>query len=573
MQKNNQPASQEKFKTLIGGQALIEGILMQGPDKRAIVVRGPEGLVQKVEPIKKKTGILTWPLIRGVVNFGSSMVNGVKALMYSADFFPEAEGEPSKFETWLEKKLGSEKLQKVVVYLSVVLGVALSVGLFILLPTLLASFIPGLKERAVLRSLIEGVFRILIFLGYMIMISKTPDMKRVFSYHGAEHKTIRCYEAQLPLTVENVRPQTRLHPRCGTSFLFVVIIISILVSAVFSSIFPISNTFLRMLSRLAMLPFIVAIAYEFNRLVGRHDNWLTKILTAPGMWFQLFTTNGDLYLNARKALRPGYGENAGVYARELLALASGKSVAALLSDCELYASEAIEEKLNDYLARALAGEPLAYILGEWSFYGLPFIVTPDVLIPRDDTMAVTELAIEAARTYPAPQRVLDLCTGSGCIGLALAHSVESARVTLAEISEPALRVAKQNTANLRLKNRVTAFSVDVLQPAPKFLGQFDLIVSNPPYVTTKEMATLDVSVWAYEPHLALEGGEDGLDFYRAILQNFNAALRPGGTICFEFGYGQENGVGALLEAAGFTDMLFRKDLRGVTRAVAARKPE
>ena len=163
MQKNNQPVSQEKFKTLIGGQALIEGILMQGPDKRAIVVRGPEGLVQKVEPIKKKTGILTWPLIRGVVNFGSSMVNGVKALMYSADFFPEAEGEPSKFETWLEKKLGSEKLQKVVVYLSVVLGVALSVGLFILLPTLLASFIPGLKERAVLRSLIEGVFRIAYF--------------------------------------------------------------------------------------------------------------------------------------------------------------------------------------------------------------------------------------------------------------------------------------------------------------------------------------------------------------------------------------------------------------------------
>ena len=294
MQKNNQPASQEKFKTLIGGQALIEGILMRGPEKQAIVCRTKDGLVEKTEElkfIKDKYPVLGWPLIRGVVNFASSMVSGVKALMYSADFFPEAEGEPSKFETWLEKKLGSEKLQKVVVYLSVVLGVALSVGLFILLPTLLASFIPGLKERAVLRSLIEGVFRILIFLGYMIMISKTPDMKRVFSYHGAEHKTIRCYEAQLPLTVENVRPQTRLHPRCGTSFLFVVIIISILVSAVFSSIFPISNTFLRMLSRLAMLPFIVAIAYEFNRLVGRHDNWLTKILTAPGMWFQLFTTN------------------------------------------------------------------------------------------------------------------------------------------------------------------------------------------------------------------------------------------------------------------------------------------
>ena len=291
MQKNNQSVSQEKFKTLIGGQALIEGILMQGPDKRAIVVRGPEGLVQKVEPIKKKHGILTWPLIRGVVNFGSSMVNGVKALMYSADFFPEAEGEPSKFETWLEKKLGSEKLQKVVVYLSVVLGIALSVGLFILLPTLLASFIPGLKERAVLRSLIEGVFRILIFLGYMIMISKTPDMKRVFSYHGAEHKTIRCYEAQLPLTIENVRPQTRLHPRCGTSFLFVVVVVSILVSSVVFSFVDWRNVWVRIGLHLLLLIPVVGVTYEFNRYVGGHDNPVTNALAKPGLWLQNFTTN------------------------------------------------------------------------------------------------------------------------------------------------------------------------------------------------------------------------------------------------------------------------------------------
>ncbi len=286
-----QNQSQEKFKTLIGGQALIEGILMQGPDKRAVVVRGPEGLVSKVEPIKKQTGILTWPLIRGVVNFGSSMVNGVKALMYSADFFPEEEGEPSKFDQWLENKLGSEKLQQVVVTFSVFLGVLFSVALFFLLPTLIAGLIPGLKERAVLRTLIEGLFRIAIFLGYMILVSRMKDMRRVFSYHGAEHKTIRCYEAQLPLTVENVRPQTRLHPRCGTSFLFVVVIVSILVSSLFSALWPISNTFLRILSRLIMLPFIVAISYEFNRLVGRHDNWLTRALSAPGMWFQHFTTN------------------------------------------------------------------------------------------------------------------------------------------------------------------------------------------------------------------------------------------------------------------------------------------
>ena len=291
MTEKKQNPSQEKFKTLIGGQALIEGILMQGPDKRAIVVRGPEGLVTKVEPVKKKKSILTWPLIRGVVNFGSSMVNGVKALMYSADFFPEEAGEPSKFDLWLEKKLGSEKLQQVVVSLSVVLGVLFSVGLFFLLPTFLAGLIPGLKERAVLRCLVEGVIRIAIFLGYMILISRMKDMRRVFSYHGAEHKTIRCYEAQLPLTVENCRGMTRLHPRCGTSFLFVVVAISILLFALVSAVFPTSNMLVRMLIRLALLPFVVSISYECNRFVGRHDNALTRALSAPGMWFQHFTTN------------------------------------------------------------------------------------------------------------------------------------------------------------------------------------------------------------------------------------------------------------------------------------------
>ena len=300
MKKENESVIQEKFKTLIGGQALIEGIMMQGPDKRSIVVRGPEGIVTKVEPLKKRTGIAKWPLIRGVVNFASSMVSGVKALMYSADFFPEEAGEPSKFEKWLEQKIGSEKIEKVVVYLSVVLGIALSVGLFILLPTLLAGFIPGLKEHAVLRSLVEGLFRILIFLAYMIFISKTPDLNRVFSYHGAEHKTIRCYEAKLPLTVENARKMTRLHPRCGTSFLFVVMIVSILVFSLATPLLrPLTagitshwlEALVRVVLKLLLLPIVVGISYEFNRLVGRHDNWLTRILTAPGMWFQNFTTN------------------------------------------------------------------------------------------------------------------------------------------------------------------------------------------------------------------------------------------------------------------------------------------
>ena len=293
MKKENKTENLEKFKTLIGGQALIEGIMMQGPDKRSIVVRGPEGIVTKVEPLKKRTGVSKWPLIRGVVSFGSSMVSGVKALMYSASFFPDDEEntEPSKFEQWLEKKLGSEKMEKAVISFSVFLGVLFSVALFFLLPTLLSGLFDRWIGSAVVRSLIEGLIRIAIFMGYMILVSQMKDMKRVFSYHGAEHKTIRCYEAQLPLTVENCRRMTRLHPRCGTSFLFVVVAISILLFALVSAILPMSSMLVRLVVRLALLPFVVAISYECNRFVGRHDNWFTRILSAPGMWFQHFTTN------------------------------------------------------------------------------------------------------------------------------------------------------------------------------------------------------------------------------------------------------------------------------------------
>ena len=283
--------TQEKFKTMIGGQARIEGIMMRGPEKQSIVVRSPEGLVVKTEPLKliaKKHPVLGWPLIRGVVNFGASMACGVKALMYSAEFFPEEEEEePSKFDQWLEKKLGSEKMEKAVISFSLVLGVCLAVGLFVLLPPFLAGMVPGIHGNYLARNLTEGLLKIVLFMGYMILVSRMKDMKRVFSYHGAEHKTIRCYEAQLPLTVENVRPMTRKHPRCGTSFLLVVICISILCGA----LIRVDNTLARMGLHLLMLPVIVAISYEFNRLVGRYDNRLTRILTAPGQWMQNFTTN------------------------------------------------------------------------------------------------------------------------------------------------------------------------------------------------------------------------------------------------------------------------------------------
>ena len=236
------------------------------------------------------------PLIRGTVNFLASMVEGVKALMYSADFYPEDEAsQPSKFEQWLEKHLSSKKLESVVVALAVVLGVGLSVFLFLVLPTFLTGavlhFFPGFPLWG--RNVMEGLLKIVIFLLYLIFCSKQKDIYRVFQYHGAEHKTIFCYEAGLPLTVENVRKQPRHHPRCGTSFLFVVIFVSILFSGAVFGIWPITNVWLRTLVHLLLLPLVVGVTYEFNRWVGRHvqDNKLAKILTAPGMWMQNFTTN------------------------------------------------------------------------------------------------------------------------------------------------------------------------------------------------------------------------------------------------------------------------------------------
>ena len=284
---------QETFRTTIGGQALIEGILMRGPEKDAIVVRAPEGLVTKVTErkfIKDKFPILGWPIIRGMATFISSIITGVKALMFSADYFPDDEStQPSKFDQWLEKHVPAEKLQNVLVAFSVILSLGMTLVLFMLLPT----FIAGLfhAQSAALHNLIEGVVKVLIFLAYLILCSKQKDVRRVFCYHGAEHKTIFCYEAGLPLTVENARIQPKHHPRCGTSFLFVVIIVSILVSSLVFPYINWQNIWVRIGVKLLLLVPVVGITYEFNRAVGAHDTKLTRILSAPGMWMQNFTTN------------------------------------------------------------------------------------------------------------------------------------------------------------------------------------------------------------------------------------------------------------------------------------------
>lgn len=281
----------------------------------------------------------------------------------------------------------------------------------------------------------------------------------------------------------------------------------------------------------------------------------------------------ELYLDARRALLEREGQFAANVARELVCAASGKTAEQLIADRELYASEEVCLRAQSFVERFVRGEPMPYILGQWDFYDMTLCVTPDVLIPRDDTNAVTELAVKKALFLEQNPRILDLCTGSGCIGLAIARRVKDARVTLADLSDAALRVAKRNVQLQHLSARVSCIRVDAMQPAQEFLGKFDLIVANPPYIPTEEIATLDPSVRDFEPHMALDGGADGLDFYRAIVKNFTPAVAERGYVCFEFGMGQETAVCDILRDGGYEITELREDSAQIVRAVLAQKRE
>ena len=299
-------ANSEKFKTMIGGQALIEGIMMRGPEKDAIVVRTKEGLETQIteRKIHPKTSPLAHPPLRGIVNFFDAQMTGIKALMYSADLNPEeAEATNSKFDQWLAKKMTDEKSKNTVLTIMVVISLLSTIGLLFLLPMLASSLFEIWVKSNLALNLIEGLVRILIFFVYVYLSSRMEEIGRVFAYHGAEHKTICCYEAGLPLTVENVKKQCRFHPRCGTSFLLVVVVLSILLFSIVTSgllalipsLAAMQGTFAYRLImvgvKLLLLPVVVSISYELNRFIGRHDNGFTGVLKAPGLWMQRITTN------------------------------------------------------------------------------------------------------------------------------------------------------------------------------------------------------------------------------------------------------------------------------------------
>ena len=277
-------------------------------------------------------------------------------------------------------------------------------------------------------------------------------------------------------------------------------------------------------------------------------------------------TYNNLYLDIRQQLRQAGIEAATLEARELVCFGTGKSREELYRDGPLYVAPEMEGRVRSLVKRHLAGEPVAYLIGEWEFYGLPLDISDDVLIPRTDTEVLAEQAIQYVKTQ-GECRVLDLCAGSGCLGLAVAANAPGCRVVLGEWSDEALKICRQNVRRCGLTGRVVPMQTDARDKPPRSLGEFRCIVSNPPYIPTGDIAGLDVSVREYEPHLALDGGADGLDFYRSITERWKEALTPGGRLYFEVGLGQADSVLRLMRAQGFGDIQVVQDTAGIPRVV------
>ena len=584
-------------KTSIGGQAVLEGVMMRGKTGIATAVRDSDGTIrieaERITPPEKQNKFLKLPIIRGVVNFFSSLVVGTKILMRSAEVYGGDDEEPSKFEKWLAKTFKIDVMD-VVLFFGVALGLVFSIALFFILPTILGNlFGKAFPDLRVVRNLIEGLIRIAIFIGYILFTSLLKDIKRTYMYHGAEHKTITCYEKGLDLTVENVKKCRRVHDRCGTTFMFFVMLVSILVYSVFGAIFPQinENIWLRILSRVVLLPLIAGLSYELLKLLAKTDSPLVLPLKIPGLLLQKLTTKEpddgmmEVAIAAfEKVLKMDENPDepvckfvcpekvsvvtdklkkdfsaAGIDesdAEWIVSIVSGIKRSELSGDKKLRSSEI--DKINELAAQRLTGKPLCYVLGNCDFYGYEIKVDERVLIPRPET---EELVSEVLKVASRDKTVLDLCTGSGAIALVISKK-SGAKVVATDISEGALEVAKEN---LKL------FDADVKTELIDLYGdledKFDIIVSNPPYIKTEDIGGLDDVVKNYEPHLALDGGADGLDFYRRICAGAKARLNDGGMIFLEVGIGQAEDVKKMLDEEFNVEII--KDISGVDRIVKA----
>ena len=574
----------------VGGQAVIEGVMMRGRMGIATAVRTDEGNIevdfQKIVPITKKYKIVNIPFIRGIFVLVDSLIIGIKTLNYSASFFEDTE--PSKFEDWLRGKFG-EKSNNVIIGMTMTLSMIISVLLFMAIPTAIASLFKNFGLSPIILNLIEATIRIAILIAYIYGISKMEDIFRVFQYHGAEHKTIFCYEAEEEPTVENVRKHKRFHPRCGTNFLFLIMMVSVIIFT-----FTGWGSFIQRLAlRIILIPVISGITYEIIKWLGKSNGKLSRIISYPGLKLQELTTRepDDLQIEvAIASLLAAEGlEEPEKTIGQLLEIGIDKLkkegidtyildtqllLGKIISRDRLYILTNREEKINNKLKKTYLEllnkrskkMPISYILGETEFMGLDLYVEEGVLIPRGDTEVLVE---EVLKLIPEDKsiKVCDLCCGSGAIGISLAHYRNNITVDLIDYYEIPEKVTIKNLNRHNLNERANFIKSNLLEEPIKHNKKYDFIVSNPPYIKEEVIETLMNDVKDYEPRTALSGGDDGLVFYRRIVEESKIVLNENGILSFEIGHDQADELKVLMSSSGFTNIKVIKDLAGLDRVV------
>ena len=574
----------------VGGQAVIEGVMMRGSKGTAIAVRKENGEIEtKLErfiSITQKYKFLNIPFVRGIFVLIDSLKIGIKTLNYSASFF-EDEEEKSKFEVWLQERFG-EKAENILITLTMITSFLVAIGLFIGIPTAIANIFEGTGISTISLNLIEAIIRIVILIFYIWGISKFDDIYRIFQYHGAEHKTIFCYEAEEKLTVENVKKFSRFHPRCGTNFLFLIMIVSIFII----SLTGWGGFFERLLLRVILIPVVSGITYEIIKWLGRNNNMLAKIIAYPGLQLQKLTTRepegdqievaiaslmkaegikqkktiGELLNIGTKTLNEVNIDTSRLDSQLLLGKVLNKDKLYLITNNDKKVEESDTKEYLKLIEKRKNKMPIRYILGECDFMGLDFYVEEGVLIPRSDTEVLVEEVLNRIGEDESLM-VCDLCSGSGAIGIALAHYRNNIKVDAIDYYDIPEKVTKMNIIKNNLQDRINFIKSDLLKEVIKLEKVYDIIVSNPPYIKEEEIGKLMSDVKDYEPHTALSGGEDGLIFYRRIVEESRKVLKENGILSFEIGYDQGEDVKKLMESNGYEEVKVIRDLAGLDRVV------
>ena len=572
----------------MGGQAVIEGVMMRGSKGIATAIRTSKGnikvSVKKTVPLTKKYKILSLPFIRGITALLDSLIIGIKTLNYSASFF-EDEEEESAFEKWIKNKFGEKLAGDLIITLTMILSFAVSIGIFIGIPTSIASIF---KNFGFILNLIEASIRIAILILYMFLISNMEDIYRVFQYHGAEHKTIFCYENEQRLTVENVKKQSRLHPRCGTNFIFLTMFVSILLYTFTGW----GNFIERIIIRIVLLPVVAGISYEIIKWLGRSESKFSKIIAYPGLMLQKLTTKepDDMQIEvAIKSLMAAEGIKDMKTIGELLVYGNQQlkeaEIDTYILDCQLLLTKVLNKdkiylilnkdeevsKLNENKFKQLIKKrkekmPMAYILKDVEFMGLDFYVEEGVLIPRGDTEVLVEEVLKHIGEDDDIS-ICDLCCGSGAIGISLAALRKNIKVDLVDLYPIPEKVTKKNIVKHNLGERTEFIKSDLLNKIMEDGKKYDILVSNPPYIADEVINDLMEDVRDYEPHTALAGGEEGMDFYNIIVSESHNVLKENGILAFEIGYDQGEKVKVLMEEKGFKNVKVIQDLAGLDRVV------